>query len=258
MTALIADISALYPLNHVTYDQNFCAITFLDETTGAIDIPAVSRLGHERTFLLTIRQMEFLVQYNASVLGYPLLTTAAGPTSDLPDLVVPTLAAHVSQPPTPPFVPVGLPSPSSPFHVADTYASDQQAPLHTPISPLASDHYHTSQLGFDFDSRGPSTPALFGPVASDQGVNVSYRSDTVTQSRQPASIGPSFRQTLDSLASFIPTQLPTLRRITFEIEDEDGSTERALREEFASVNSVPGMEHWARAEFVVVRRGRGF
>jgi len=244
VTALIGYISARYPLNHFAYDHDFCAITFLDEITGAVGIPFV----------------ESRVQGIASVLGYPLLTAAAGPTIDLPYFVVPTPAAHVSQPPSPPpFVPFDQPSSSSPFHVADTYASDHQASLHTPTRPLASDHYHTSQLGFDFDSRGLSTSALFGPGDSDQGVNVPYGSDAATQSRQPASIGPSFRQTLDDLASFFPTQLPTLRRVIFEIEDEDGSTERALHEEFARVNSIPGMPHWARTEFEVevVRRGRG-
>ena len=45
MTALVSALSVLYHLNHVDYDDNFCAITFLDETTEAIGIPIVSHFG---------------------------------------------------------------------------------------------------------------------------------------------------------------------------------------------------------------------
>ena len=43
VTALVGTLeSALYHLNHVDYDDNFCAITFLNETTQAVGIPIVS------------------------------------------------------------------------------------------------------------------------------------------------------------------------------------------------------------------------
>ncbi len=48
VTALVSSLSALYHLNYADYDQNFCAITFLDETTRAVGIPTVSHFRLRR------------------------------------------------------------------------------------------------------------------------------------------------------------------------------------------------------------------
>jgi len=203
-----------------------------------------------------IPAMEFLVTDTASRLGFPLLASATGE----PEINNPP-TAPVAQPSTYPISPIpdhpfGQLSLDTELHGANSCVIDHQASQHTPIYPPSTTPlYNISHAGYDLVSEGPSASTHMGYISGERTVNVAYQSGIAAPSQNPSPVGPSLRQTLDNLAAFLPTQLPTLRRISFELEGEDASTERALHGEFARINSAPETQSWAGTEFVVVRRG---
>src|SRR5260370_6146632 len=162
--------------------------------------------------------MGVLVEDVASRLGFPLLTSAT--TSG-------HLNLEVNNPTTPPSVHPSLILNQLPPDLA-LYGimQDHQASRDTPIGPPPfNDPYNISYDGSDLGS-GPSTSAHRGYVGG-QNMSVAYRSGIATQFQNPTPIGPLLCQTIDFLATLLPTQIPPLRRILFELQDEEWSTERA-------------------------------
>jgi len=155
--ALINTLSALYHFNHVDYDHDFCAITFLDETTQGVGIPT----------------MEFLVKDIASRLGFPLCASApeasGSPDSginNLPNVATPQLS----------LVPTPIPITNHSFsqllpnsvYGADSY---HQASI---SSSLIGYPYNITHADSDLGSEGPST--YMGYIGGDQNVGVAYQS----------------------------------------------------------------------------------
>jgi hypothetical protein len=185
--------------------------------------------------------MEFLVQDIASQIGFSLYTTKTSRDNTQP-----------SQDLDPSFIPNQQPSPNAPFFVSESRASTSQTSQRSPIGPLANDHpYQIPQSDYINDRGTPSTSAPIGNGSNGHIATAVYGTGTTTRSPAPAFIGPALHETFDNLVTFLPTQLPPLKRVIFEVEDE--ATEYALHQEFVRLNSAWG--NWG-TEFAVVRPHR--
>jgi len=189
--------------------------------------------------------MEFLVQDTASQIGVSLCSPNA--SHDVGRNTQP------SQDPSPPLLPNQQSSPNAPLFALESYTPNPQTSQRSPFHPPTNDNPHQiPPVGYASDRSMPSTSVQIGNTSCAQVASAVYGVGTTTQPRAPPLfIGPLLHETLNSFITCLPNQVPTLKRLIFEVEDE--ATEYALRQEFLRINSASQNLGWMGIEFTVVR-----